>query len=69
MNTVKKTLKKVQNHVSTHKFAYAASAAAIAVLALQQSNRKAFYEFLESKGIDPEEYYCPEAYEEKQNQN
>jgi len=69
MNTLKQTPKKVKNHLAANKAAYAAGAVAILAIALQQSNRKAFYAFLEEKGIDPEEYYCPEAYEEKQAAN
>jgi len=55
---------RTKNHVRRNKVAYAASAVAIAAIALQQSNTKAFYEFLESEGIDPMKYYCQEAYEE-----
>ena len=65
MNNAKETLKKIKNHVNTHKAAYVGGALAVAAIALQQSNRKEFYGFLESKGIDPEEFYCPEAYAEK----
>jgi hypothetical protein len=65
MYNAKKTLKKIKNHVDDNKVAYAMGAVAIAAIALQQANRVAFYKFLASKGIDPEEYYCPEAYEEK----
>jgi hypothetical protein len=68
-NTIVKTAKSVKKHVEENKFAYVASAVAVAAIALQQSNRVTFYKFLEEKGIDPEEYYCPEAYEEKQTTN
>lgn len=67
MNNVKSTLKKIKKHVEDNKAAYAMGAVAIAAIALQQSNRVAFDKFLDSKGIDKDEYYLPEYYEEKQN--
>lgn len=67
--TVKSVPVKVKNHVVAHKGTYAMGAVAVAAIALQQSNRKAFYAFLDEKGIDPEEYYAPESYEEKQAEN
>ena len=67
MNKTQTALKKIKNHVEANKAAYAMSAVAIAAIALQQCNRIAFNKFLNSKGIDPEEYYCPEAYEERKN--
>lgn len=68
MNTPKKTLVKVKNYLNTNKAAYAASAVALIAIAMQQRNRVMFNAFLIEKGIDPEEYYCPESYEEKMNQ-
>lgn len=65
MEFTKKTLKKIKNNVENNKAAYAMGAVAIAAIALQQANRIAFTKFLDSKGIDPDEYYCPEYYEEK----
>ena len=56
---------RIKNHVGRNKVAYAMGSLAAAAIALQQSNTKAFYRFLESKGIDPEEYYYPEGYAEK----
>lgn len=69
MDNAKQTLKKIKNNVATHKAAYVASAVAVTAIALQQRNRKEFDKFLTSKGIDLEEYYCPEAYEERMNVN
>jgi hypothetical protein len=69
MNTVKTHLTKIKNHVKDHKGTYAMGAVAVAAIALQQWNRTAFTEFMISKGIDPDEYYCPEYYEEKQLTN
>lgn len=63
----KNTLIKVKNHVKDNKFAYAAGTIAVLAIALQQKNRLDFNEFLTEKGIDPEEYYCPESYEERMN--
>jgi hypothetical protein len=56
---------RIKNHVSRHRVAYAASAVAIGAVALQQRNNAAFSAFLEEKGIDPTEFYCPELYQEK----
>ena len=63
---IKTVALKTVNHVSSHKFAYAASTVAIAAILLQQKNLKEFYKFLESKGINPMEFYCPEMLEELQ---
>jgi hypothetical protein len=68
MDKTKKTLKRIKTNVATHRAAYVMGAVAVTAIALQQSNRKAFDKFMISKGIDPEEYYCPEAYAEK-NEN
>lgn len=65
--TIKKIPARVKNHVKRNKAAYAMGLVATAAIALQQSNRLAFYRFLEEKGIDPMEYYCPEYYEELTN--
>lgn len=63
-HNIKLAALKVGKHVQDHKFAYAAVAVAIGAVALQQRNLKEFYVFLETKGIDPMEFYCPEMYEE-----
>ena len=55
---------KVKNHLNRHKFAYAATGIAITAIALQQANVKAFTNFLTEKGIDPAEYFNPEAFAE-----
>lgn len=65
LENTKKVARKIKNHVQSNKFAYAMTGVAIGAIALQQSNRKAFYAFLVEKGIDPEEYYNPEYYAEK----
>lgn len=64
---VKSVALKAKNHVASHKFAYVATGVAIAAIALQQRNVKDFYKFLVEKGIDPEEFYCPESFAEKIN--
>jgi hypothetical protein len=69
VNNAKKTCVKVKNHVAANKIPYAAAVITTTVIALQQRNRKEFDKFLTSKGIDLEEYYCPEAYEERMNSN
>lgn len=66
-NTLKAIPSKVKNHVKSHKAAYVAGAVAVAAIALQQRNRKAFDAFLTEKGIDLDEYYLPEAFAEKNN--
>jgi hypothetical protein len=65
MHNIKALPSKIKNHVATHKAAYVAGAVAITAIALQQRNRKEFDKFLTSKGIDLDEYYVPEHYEEK----
>lgn len=65
MNKVTTTLKKIKNNVAENKAAYVVGAVAVAAVALQQRNRIEFDKFLTSKGIDPDEYYCPEYFEEK----
>lgn len=60
-NKIKSGATSIKDHVKTHKFGYAASAVAIGAIALQQKNAHDFYAFLEEKGIDPMEFYCPEA--------
>jgi hypothetical protein len=61
----KKTLTTVKNHLKNNKVAYAAGVVAVMAIALQQKNRRDFNEFLTEKGIDLDEYYCQEYYEEK----
>jgi hypothetical protein len=69
MQTPKQVVLKIKNHVKSNKVTYAVGAVAIAAIALQQRNRAEFDKFLISKGIDLDEYYYPEGYEEKQLQN
>jgi hypothetical protein len=57
---------RIKNHLKDHKFAYTASAVAIAAIALQQSNARAFLKFLDEKGIDRLEYLNPEMLAESQ---
>jgi hypothetical protein len=59
-DTLKAMPSKIKNHLVRNKFAYAAGAVAIGAIALQQSNAKAFKEFLISKEIDPQEFLNPE---------
>jgi hypothetical protein len=69
MNNAKQTLVKIRNHIAANKVAYVASTVAATAVVLQQRNNRQFSKFLTSKGIDPDEFYCPEAYEEKMNVN
>lgn len=66
MNRIRNEAARIKYHVTTHKFAYVASVAAIAAAALQQRNIRQFNEFLDEKGIDKDEFYNPEFYAEKQ---
>lgn len=61
---IKNAAVRVKDHVKRNKVAYSLGVVTVTVVALQQANRVAFYKFLESKGIDPMEYYCPEMFEE-----
>ena len=61
---IKSALVTVKNHVKDNKFGYAMAGVALGAIALQQSNRRAFDQFLETKGIDPIEYYNPEYFVE-----
>lgn len=67
MDKIKTYARATKNFVVTHKAAIAMGAVAVGAIALQQHNRVEFYEFLESKGIDPVEFYAPEFYEETQS--
>jgi len=60
----KSKTQKVKEHVKRQKWAYVWAGVASAMTALALSQPKEFYRFLESKGIDPMEYYCPEMLEE-----
>ena len=60
MPNMKNSAVRLKNHVVRNKFAYAASGVALVAIYLQQSNLKAFDAFLESKGINPMEWYDPE---------
>jgi hypothetical protein len=65
-NKIKTRATSVKDHVKSHKAAYAASAVAIAAIALQQKNLNDFYAFLDEKGIDKLEFLNPEAFAEMQ---
>lgn len=67
MEKFKKMAKKAKNHVTTHKSAYVWGGVAIAAIALQQRNLRAFYQFLADEGIDPMKFYNPEYYAELNN--
>jgi hypothetical protein len=63
---VKSTAVSVKNHVKRNqgKYLIATSALLVLAVALQQTNLKSFYAFLEEKGIDPMEFYAPEYFAE-----
>lgn len=64
MNKIKAAAVSTKNHIARNKFAYAMAGVAVGAIALQQMNVRDFYKFLEEKGIDPVEFYCPEMLEE-----
>jgi len=64
MDRIVQTAVSFKNHVKRNKVAYLMTMVAAGAIALQQSNVKAFYAFLEEKGIDPIEFYSPEYWEE-----
>lgn len=66
MDKFKSALNKVKEVAKNNKAAIAAGVVAIGAIALQQRNNRMFQAFLTEKGIDHDEYYCPEFYEEKQ---
>lgn len=65
MTKPKAALTRIKTTVVANKVAFAVGTVALAAVALQQRNRVDFDKFLTSKGIDPEEYYCPESFQEK----
>ena len=67
MNKIKNIARKTYDHYDRNRVSYALGAVAIAAIVLQQRNLKAFYAFLGERGIDPMEFYCPEAYAELNN--
>lgn len=62
MPDIKKIANSTVDHVAKHKVAYAVTATALVAFSLHRSVVKGWYEFMEEKGINPMEYYCPEAY-------
>ena len=61
---IKSALVTAKEHVKENKFGYSMLVVALGAITLQQTNKNAFYHFLEEKGIDPMEYYNPEFYTE-----
>ena len=66
---IKNKIDSVKNHVYKHRAKYAAGAVFIIWMAAAKRVSNGVDEFLESKGIDPDELWCLEAYEEKQSKN
>jgi hypothetical protein len=63
-NKVKVTAVRVKNHVARHKVSYVLGGVAIGAFTQLKLNNKAFDQFLMEKGIDPNEFWMPEAYPE-----
>jgi len=64
-NKTQVVVQKIKNRVKTHKSAYIMGAVAIGAVLLQQANVRAFTAFMIEKGIDPDEYFCPEELAER----
>lgn len=64
---VANTLRKIKDHLKRNEVTYVVGGIAVCAIILQQRNLHSFYKFLNEKGIDPMEYYCPEAFEELRN--
>lgn len=69
LNKIKSSATAVKDNVKNHKAAYAASAIAIAAIAVQQRNLKEFYAFLDANGIDKLAFINPEALAEMAETN
>lgn len=65
LSPIKSQAISIKNHVARNKVPYVLAAVALLAILLQQTNKNAFYAFLEEKGIDPMEYYAPEFYFEE----
>jgi hypothetical protein len=65
LNTVKDKAISVKNHVYRHRGKYSALATLIVMLEMQHISGQQWTAFLEEKGIDPQEFFCPEAFAEK----
>jgi len=62
--TIKNRALRIKNHVKNHRVAYAVGTTLALSAVVNVRRTTAFYEFLESKSIDPMEFYCPEWYQE-----
>lgn len=67
-NRIKSTAVAVKNHLTTHAPAYVLTSIAVAatMVWVETSRAKDLKEFLETKGIDYDEFVNPEFYAEKQ---
>jgi hypothetical protein len=65
MNAIKIGVQKVKDHVKAHPVVYTAVTTALIAGVIMNRNGKEFEKFLIEKGIDPDEYFIPEEYEEK----
>lgn len=61
---MKTKISRVKNHIYNRRGRYSAALTAIAFMALMNRSGRELTEFLIEKGIDPQEYFLPEAYEE-----
>lgn len=55
---------RMKNHIYDRRGRYSAALTALAFMALMNRSGRELTEFLVEKGIDPQEYFLPEAYEE-----
>lgn len=66
---IRNKMKAFKNHVYNHRGKYAAGTVLILWITAAKRVANGVDEFLESKDIDPMEFWVPEAYEEKQLNN
>ncbi len=66
---IKNKIGLVKNHVYKHRGKYAAGTVFIIWMVAAKRVSNGVDGFLESKGIDPDELWCLEAYEEKLSKN
>jgi hypothetical protein len=65
MKNLKNSTIRVKNHIARYKVQYAIVGTSTVFLTIMNRNGNEWKEFLVSKGIDPLEFFCPEAFLEQ----
>lgn len=65
-NTIKIKATSAKEHVVRNRAKYAAAATLVACYSVHYIALTQWHDFLEEKGIDPTEFFCPEYFEELQ---